>query len=315
MRVLFRYLALFCVLSAVGITPASAHFDYPFRLIDEESGAEQQLVARNDGPAPISVYVTLSDQNFISDRTWPITAVVPPYTALPLGHVYAASKSADGHEFQFRYNFGRLDAVHDEKAAYRLPFEEGRSFAVTQAYGGKLTSHNNLQNLYAVDFATPPGTPVVAARSGILIEARLHHHEGGYDVSYWDKANTVSILHKDGTVAEYAHLSPSTATVKPGQRVEAGQLIGYSGNTGYSSGPHLHFVVYKPVVTGGKMTRRSLPVVFYTNDPPIRFSAEAGMTVTANYKASAGAPIMQARQGQLAHTRSSFQQRPPDGLE
>jgi len=315
MRVIFRCLVFFCVLSAVGITPASAHFDYPFGLIAEVSGAEQQLVARNDGPAPVSVYVTLSEQIFASDHTWPITAVIPPYTALPLAHVYAASESADGREFQFRYNFGRLDAVHDEKVAYRLPFEEGRSFAITQAYGGKLTSHSNFENLYAVDFAMPPGTPVVAARGGILIEARLHHHEGGHAVNDWDKANTVSILHEDGTVAEYAHLSPGAAIVGPGQRVEAGQLIGYSGNTGYSSGPHLHFVVYKPAVTDGKMTRRSLPVVFYDYDPPVRFSAKAGTTVTASYKSVTGARFVQARQDQLAHAGSSFRQQPPDRSE
>jgi murein DD-endopeptidase MepM/ murein hydrolase activator NlpD len=314
MRAFFLCLAFPCALSAIGITPALAHItDYPFRLITRASGAEQELVARNDGPAPITVHITLSGQVVLaSDRTWPMTAVVPPYTALPVARIRAADESAGDHNFRFRYRFGRLDAVPDKEAAYRLPFEEGRSFAITQAYGSKLPSHNNAENLYAVDFAMPPGTPVVAARSGIVIDAVLHHREGGYNVAYWDKANTVSIVHDDGTVAEYAHLSPSAAPVEPGRRVEAGQLIGYSGNTGYSSGPHLHFVVYKPVVRDGKVTRLSLPVVFYTYDPPVRFDPQTGTTVTASYKSTGGTPMLQA-QREPAHTGSSFPQERPGG--
>jgi murein DD-endopeptidase MepM/ murein hydrolase activator NlpD len=102
-------------------------------------------------------------------------------------------------------------------------------------------------------------------------------------MSYIDKANTVAIVHDDGTVAEYAHLSPGPDSVKPGQRVAAGELLGYSGNTGYSSGPHLHFIVSRPTVADGKVTRVSVPIQFYANDPAVRFSAQAGTTLTANY--------------------------------
>ena len=88
-----------------------------------------------------------------------MTAVVPPYTALPLGRIYAADKPSGSYNFLFRYShhFGRSDAVHDPDAVYRLPFEEGQSYAVTQAHGGRLTSHNNRENLYAVDFANAYG--------------------------------------------------------------------------------------------------------------------------------------------------------------
>jgi murein DD-endopeptidase MepM/ murein hydrolase activator NlpD len=133
----------------------------------------------------------------------------------------------------------------------------------------------------------PRGTPVVAARAGVVIDATLNHEEGGFDMRFLDKANTVAIVHDDGTVAEYAHLSPSPGFVGVGQRVQAGDLIGHSGNTGYSSGPHLHFIVSKPAVTDGKVARESVPVVFYANHPPVRFSAQAGMAVTANYRSPA----------------------------
>lgn len=283
----------------VGATPVlAAVTDYPFRLVTQSHGQEQELVAQNDGPAPITAHVTLTGENYASDRAWPATVVIPPYTAISLGRVYAAEQDNGGYSFLFRYShhFGRADAVHDPEAVYRLPFLEGQAYAVTQAYGGKLSSHNNRENLYAVDFAMPRGTPIVAARAGVIIDATFKHQEGGYDVRFLDKANTVAIAHDDGTVAEYAHLSPGEQIVIVGQRVAAGDLIGHSGNTGYSSGPHLHFIVSKPGVTGSKVTRQSVPILFYANDPPVRFSARTGVTFMANYRSPASA-------GQTQHAR------------
>ncbi len=302
MRAFLGWLVLLGALMAGAVLPASAAItDYPFRLVTRAHSSDQELVAENDGPAPISVYVTLSGENFASDRTWPATVTNPPQSAVPLGRVYAADRAAGGYNFLFRYShhFGRIDAVHDPVAAYRLPFVEGQSFAVTQAYGGKLTSHNNRENLYAIDFAMPIGTPVVAARGGVVIDATVRHLEGGFDVRFLDKANTVAIVHDDGTVAEYAHLSGGVELVKLGQRVAAGELIGHSGNTGYSSGPHLHFIVSKPAVADGKITRQSVPVAFHSGDPAVRFSAQSGTTLTANYNKSVPAveqPTQQARQ-------------------
>jgi murein DD-endopeptidase MepM/ murein hydrolase activator NlpD len=56
-------------------------------------------------------------------------------------------------------------------------------------------------------------------------------------------SNSIRILHDDGSMAVYAHLQVGRAQVYVGMRVQAGQLIAYSGNTGFSSGPHLHFAV------------------------------------------------------------------------
>ena len=314
MRVLLRCFALIGALLSAAPT-AAAVTDYPFRLVTRADGPDQQLVAENKGPAPITVYVTLSGENFASDRAWPITTVVPPNTSLPLGRVYAADKNAGGYNFLFRYShhFGRIDAVQDPDAVYRLPFEEGQAYAVSQAHGGKLTSHNNRENLYAVDFAMPVGTPVVAARGGVVIDVTLRHTEGGYDVKFLDKANTVAVVHDDGTVAEYAHLSPGSELVKVGQRIVAGDLLGYSGSTGYSSGPHLHFIVSHPVVNDGKVTRLSVPVLFYSGDPAERFAAQAGTTLTANYNV----PMLAQRPNTGANTLNTgtglTSLTPPDG--
>ncbi len=64
---------------------------------------------------------------------------------------------------------------------------------------------------------------------------------GGYDKKFLNHANYVCIYHADGTVANYAHLNTKGVVVKEGDFVNQGQLIAYSGNTGYADGPHLHF--------------------------------------------------------------------------
>jgi murein DD-endopeptidase MepM/ murein hydrolase activator NlpD len=286
MQSFLRWVALVSALVACSLNPAWASIaDYPFRLVTRSSNGEQVLVAHNDGPASITVHITLSGENYASDRTWPQTAVVPPYTWLPLGRVFAADKNAGGYNFLFKYShhFGRYDAQHDPNAAYRLPFLDGQAYTVSQAYGGRLTSHNNRENLYAVDFSMPTGTPIVAARAGVVVDVTLSHTEGGYDMRFLDKANTIVIAHDDGTVAEYAHLSPGEPAVRVGQRVAAGDYLGVSGSTGYSSGPHLHFIVSRPAVVDGKVSRLSVPVQFYDGDPNIRFSVAAGTTLMANY--------------------------------
>lgn len=66
------------------------------------------------------------------------------------------------------------------------------------------------------------------------------------------------ILHDDGTIAVYAHLNRNSIRVRPGERVRAGQYIADSGNTGLSSGPHLHFAVQR----NAGMRIEALPVEF-----------------------------------------------------
>jgi LysM repeat protein len=86
----------------------------------------------------------------------------------------------------------------------------------------------------AIDIGTPVGTPILAAAAGEIIVARQGGWNGGY-------GNYIVISHDNGTQTVYGHLSH--VLVSDGQRVVQGQVIGLSGNTGNSTGPHLHFEV------------------------------------------------------------------------
>jgi murein DD-endopeptidase MepM/ murein hydrolase activator NlpD len=90
------------------------------------------------------------------------------------------------------------------------------------------------------DFAAPAGTPVYAAGSGTVEKASRY---GGY-------GNYVRLAHANGYKTAYAHLSRYAKGMKPGKRLKQGDVIGYVGSTGASTGPHLHYEVYvkgKPV--------------------------------------------------------------------
>lgn len=86
----------------------------------------------------------------------------------------------------------------------------------------------------AVDIGTPVGTPILAAADGTVAVARDSGYNGGY-------GDMIIINHPNGTQTVYGHLSK--VSVKTGQRVVKGEQIGSSGNTGRSTGPHLHFEI------------------------------------------------------------------------
>jgi murein DD-endopeptidase MepM/ murein hydrolase activator NlpD len=86
-----------------------------------------------------------------------------------------------------------------------------------------------------VDFAAPRGTPIMAAGTGTIIRANRFSTYGNY----------VSIRHSDGYVTAYAHMKGFARGAKKGRRVVQGQIIGYVGTTGRSTGPHLHYEVHK----------------------------------------------------------------------
>ncbi|MBN8674582.1 MAG: M23 family metallopeptidase [Chitinophagales bacterium] len=121
---------------------------------------------------------------------------------------------------------------------YELPFKKGDKYKVVQGYGG-LFSHRDIA---ALDFEMPVGTPVHAARGGIIYSYKDNSNEGGIFSKYKNKANYIIIKHDDGSFGCYWHLQKNGVLVKKG-KVNKGQQIGISGATGLVLRPHLHFSV------------------------------------------------------------------------
>ncbi len=134
-----------------------------------------------------------------------------------------------------------------------------------QGYGAHL-SHRGVEQ-YTVDFGMPVGTPVYAAREGVVALAEDSHDAGCAHEECGSLANFVVVLHSDGTTGEYFHLQHGSVQVRVGERVARGALLAFSGNTGYTSVPHLHFGVYR-TEHGGRT--QSLQVSFVTREGLIR---------------------------------------------
>lgn len=138
-------------------------------------------------------------------------------------------------------NLGNPNAVHDSNHQYLLPFPKGKTVRIMQGNFGKVT-HFTKQSKYAFDFTLAIGDTITAARKGVVVRTESKYTEaGGKELR--DKANQVVIAHDDGSIAYYVHLDTDGVLVKEGDIVEAGQPIGLSGYTGYTTSPHLHFVV------------------------------------------------------------------------
>jgi murein DD-endopeptidase MepM/ murein hydrolase activator NlpD len=148
--------------------------------------------------------------------------------------------------------------VDDDSYIYRLPFENKKKVFLIQAYESNM-SHRGEK---ALDFKIKKGTKICAARDGVVSAMRKDSDKGGLKQEYMMDANYISITHNDGSVAHYWHLQKNGVNVNIGDTIKTGQLIGYSGSTGYSAFPHLHFEV-QGYNTSGSFVQ--IPTRFYTN--------------------------------------------------
>ncbi|MFA7337183.1 MAG: M23 family metallopeptidase [Candidatus Obscuribacterales bacterium] len=173
----------------------------------------------------------------------------------------SSDDAACHYDWKYYWRIGARGGRADS-SIYSLPFQKGTSHILAQGYGGTISHFAGTDKEFAVDFVMPIGTTVRAARAGQVIAVKADSNIGGMDPAQFKyAANYVMIRHSDGTYGSYEHLKQNGALVRLGQTVGAGDAIALSGNTGMSTGPHLHFEVFIPVDCKNAKT---VPVRFKT---------------------------------------------------
>jgi murein DD-endopeptidase MepM/ murein hydrolase activator NlpD len=303
-----RCLALALALLWAGLALAQEQEPrYPLTVKGMREGRGAVVRAHNDGPIPVSVAVLFTDlENLSSTERVPIVTVVPPNTVLDLTRLIPVEPKKWGYRLRYRFRYGSYNTAHDPAALYRVPWLDGRTFIIGQAPGGRMVTHTSPASRNAVDIPMPEGTPILAARAGVVFLTVAENDAGGTDEAYRSKANVVRILHADGTVGNYVHLMHGGVAVTNGERVEAGKLIGYAGNTGMSSGPHLHFAVTRVVREGDELSEVSEPFRFYVGSPPLLFTPQFGLAVKADYSSPGLMPQVVRRSRPASEPAPSF---------
>ena len=252
----------------VKVIPVRAEPGAIARLRIESDGGRHLAWADNRLSGPIEVMLHFSRSDNVTGRpALPARATVAAGGS-SLVAVLSAADPGRGGDFELR-----MDSLPGDPSArpkdvdYLLPLRQS-TFRIEQGYGGRF-SHQDAQNRHAVDFAAEIGTPVLAARDGVVMQVESDFDSAGLNLEkFGGRANFVRILHDDGAMSLYAHLRSDGVLVRLGQRVRAGQQIGLSGNTGFTTGPHLHFAVQ---VNRG-MRLESLPFKMSGPDGPLRIA-------------------------------------------
>ncbi|EMY75946.1 peptidase, M23 family [Leptospira weilii serovar Ranarum str. ICFT] len=268
-----RVIVLFFILAfSFGLSAQTSDFEGECKpkewicVLTRNDNNKIEFYVQNQTPSgeyPFVVYFNFTIlENFKSDVSLPFHFVSKensePKKILTLSPLNI--RKAGSYSSNIYVRAGDVDVSKDRNVTYRLPFEIASR--VGQGYNGKTTHSGEFS--YALDFALPEGSSVIAARGGLVIATEDKFHSGGITPFFKDKANFIRILHKDGSIAEYGHLKHKGVLVQVGQVVKTGEKIGFSGNTGFSSAPHLHFHVLKP--TMDFQTLESFPTSFETDE-------------------------------------------------
>jgi murein DD-endopeptidase MepM/ murein hydrolase activator NlpD len=232
------------------------------KISSEKQGLCTQLYVENVQAAEVTVTFEMDLVNLDASVDFPYTTTLPAKKKVRL---FTLMPHNPGHGWSWTYTyystFGSTSVEHDDSYIYTLPYAPGKTYRVSQGFNGEYSHFGADQ--FAIDWRMPIGTAVHAARGGLVVGVKSDSNVGGDDSKYdWD-ANYILIQHADGTLGQYVHLQKGGVAVKLGQPVEAGDFIGLSGNTGHSTGPHLHFSVFK--ARDGKH-RQTIPIKYKTND-------------------------------------------------
>jgi len=206
-----------------------------------EDSISQYVMAKNNLPTSITLKFKSKSQA-VKGNTYILNSRDSIYVKRKKFSSKEAYLNYFKENYSTSYHIGdSLSLSPDVDYLYLFPFKRNKKYKVIQSWGGSF-SHNSPTSYHAIDFKMNVGEPIHAARGGKVVRSVEKFTEnGGRELR--NKANVIVIMHDDQTYAYYVHLRHKGALVEVGQNVDQGELIGYSGNVGFSTQPHLHFVV------------------------------------------------------------------------
>ncbi|MES2733833.1 MAG: M23 family metallopeptidase [Bacteroidota bacterium] len=253
--VFFLLTQLFTSLASLAATEQDKYLLVYYR---QSASGNYDFYAKNLNYCPYQLQIEFS--KLISAE---VTTPLPYYTVIQAqsNEQYLFSirpKDEAAFSFKFAYNYWLGDPEQvvsgGDQTDYVLPYRAGTSLKVTQGYNGPY-SH---KDTYALDFELLESTAICAAKDGLVVQTKEDSKRGGPDKTFAKDCNYITVYQLDGTIAEYVHLKQNGSIVSVGDTIHAGQVIGYGGNTGWSTSPHLHFCVKQPI----KMGYETIPVKF-----------------------------------------------------
>jgi murein DD-endopeptidase MepM/ murein hydrolase activator NlpD len=246
------------------------------------SDGETRLQALNSSSVPLTFSIQFNTRKYRVEGPARLTKTLAAGDSVLLPVVEPADGVGGSRQvYHCQWTIGNTNAEHDDQLEYMLPYASGQSFRVLQGFGSRF-SHTGTEQ-FAVDFKMDEGTPVHAARGGVVARTVASNSRGCWKDDCAGYANYIVILHDDETTGEYYHLQKDGVLVKVGDRVVAGQKIGLSGNTGHSALPHLHFGVYRAIDQGQE---QSVPFRFLSADGIVEQPRRGGMYVAVKSRES-----------------------------
>ena len=225
------------------------------------------LIANNQNPFSVSVMVSIKQmRNYLLQESLPLVVSIAPKSEREILHLRPKSLSKKSYvQWHYSWIMGDINAMVDENYLYAIPLKPNKTHKGRSAF--------------AIDFGVEEGSRIYAARAGTVIKVEDRFNQGGFDKSFGKYANYINIAHSDGTIGRYYHLKQGGVMVHVGQQVNRGDFIGLSGNTGYSSGPHLHFEVSKVVQADDRLSLVSIPIRFKSRDGIIEHPKKGDVVV------------------------------------
>ena len=226
-----------------------------FRVVKERDGDTTTLIMKSDYACEFTVSFEANLKNMTAVPPLPLTMDAAGRSSFVLVRLRRTDRRLAWRYDNLHYycQLGGRRSSTSNDADYAMPFKPGR-YVVMQGPRGGYSHFAGSGSENAVDWTVPEGTVVCAAREGRVVGVRQDSTVGGPDRKFRPFANYVIIKHADGTFADYVHLKTGGALVKIGDEVAMGQPIGLSGQTGFTSAPHLHFSVFQAIDGKTKLT-------------------------------------------------------------